>query len=316
MKAKIIALALISMFLLGCPKEPISIEPEKEYFDFTLGEPFTVKPNVIYKEEKVANLRLNVVSFADSRCQEGVQCVWEGEQGVTLMLSYPQDALKQEERLKNEPSDQQNDNSVSAKNQSMPLILSYKEIYLGEKTKTSESIFGFEVGLISIDADKNEAVLRITKKTETPGSAENLQWFSFAPKQCNSNEWDEWVRKVKWEPNPEKLKAGKNGLGINTEELRISDWLEYEHNIKIHGYASKKTSDIVCMACSCPRGDLVAVQVSPKDAAAMQALVWKNTGQIACTLDLRVCPDGTFAGRQAPFCEFTECPESVIDVSE
>jgi hypothetical protein len=34
---------------------------------------------------------------------------------------------------------------------------------------------------------------------------------------------------------------------------------------------------------------------------------------IACTMDAKICPDGTTVGRTGPTCEFTPCPEVVTD---
>ena len=31
-------------------------------------------------------------------------------------------------------------------------------------------------------------------------------------------------------------------------------------------------------------------------------------GAIACTMDAKMCPDGTYVGRTGPSCEFTPCP--------
>lgn len=31
-------------------------------------------------------------------------------------------------------------------------------------------------------------------------------------------------------------------------------------------------------------------------------------GQVACTLEAKICPDGSAVGRQGPNCEFSECP--------
>ncbi len=31
---------------------------------------------------------------------------------------------------------------------------------------------------------------------------------------------------------------------------------------------------------------------------------------VACTLEARQCPDGSYVGRSGPYCEFAECPES------
>ncbi|MEN9621961.1 MAG: hypothetical protein RLZZ67_395 [Candidatus Parcubacteria bacterium] len=32
--------------------------------------------------------------------------------------------------------------------------------------------------------------------------------------------------------------------------------------------------------------------------------------QIACTMDARMCPDGSYVGRQGPKCEFEACPNT------
>lgn len=32
------------------------------------------------------------------------------------------------------------------------------------------------------------------------------------------------------------------------------------------------------------------------------------TGMVSCTLDALQCPDGSFVGRTAPYCEFAPCP--------
>jgi hypothetical protein len=33
-----------------------------------------------------------------------------------------------------------------------------------------------------------------------------------------------------------------------------------------------------------------------------------TTGPVACTMDAKACPDGSFVGRAGPKCEFTPCP--------
>jgi hypothetical protein len=32
--------------------------------------------------------------------------------------------------------------------------------------------------------------------------------------------------------------------------------------------------------------------------------------QIACTMDAKMCPDGSYVGRQGPKCEFAACPDA------
>lgn len=33
-----------------------------------------------------------------------------------------------------------------------------------------------------------------------------------------------------------------------------------------------------------------------------------DTDRVFCTADAKMCPDGSFVGRQAPNCEFAKCP--------
>lgn len=33
-----------------------------------------------------------------------------------------------------------------------------------------------------------------------------------------------------------------------------------------------------------------------------------NTGAVACTMEAKICPDGSAVGRQGPNCEFAKCP--------
>lgn len=37
---------------------------------------------------------------------------------------------------------------------------------------------------------------------------------------------------------------------------------------------------------------------------------------IACTLEAKQCPDGSFVGRQGPQCEFTACPPAGVDLNQ
>lgn len=46
------------------------------------------------------------------------------------------------------------------------------------------------------------------------------------------------------------------------------------------------------------------------------AFIWyvnENTGVTkACTLDARICPDGSYVGRVAPTCSFAPCPDGSV----
>ena len=39
-----------------------------------------------------------------------------------------------------------------------------------------------------------------------------------------------------------------------------------------------------------------------------------STPNFACTLEAKICPDGSSVGRSGPKCEFAVCPESVSNV--
>lgn len=36
----------------------------------------------------------------------------------------------------------------------------------------------------------------------------------------------------------------------------------------------------------------------------------KNTEPVACTMEAKLCPDGSYVGRSGPLCEFAQCPEN------
>lgn len=36
-----------------------------------------------------------------------------------------------------------------------------------------------------------------------------------------------------------------------------------------------------------------------------------KNNRIACTMEAKLCPDGSYVGRSGPNCEFTKCPEAV-----
>ena len=37
-----------------------------------------------------------------------------------------------------------------------------------------------------------------------------------------------------------------------------------------------------------------------------------NQGQVACTMEAKICPDGSAVGRSGPNCEFAACPVAVV----
>ena len=75
---KIFVLLIFLVLVLGCIAPP---NPNT----FKLGEKFSIKENQSFTEEK-EKFTVKAVSFTDSRCPENVQCVWEGELGVNLLI--------------------------------------------------------------------------------------------------------------------------------------------------------------------------------------------------------------------------------------
>ncbi|MFA5125961.1 MAG: hypothetical protein WC462_03080 [archaeon] len=69
-------LALVSLALLfGCTQNTPG---------FSFNQPFQVKEGVTYQAN---DLSIRVISFTDSRCPSGVQCIWQGELGVNLQVN-------------------------------------------------------------------------------------------------------------------------------------------------------------------------------------------------------------------------------------
>ncbi|VVB98663.1 Uncharacterised protein [uncultured archaeon] len=283
MKALQLLLALLAFSLLtGCsgPTELDRGRPEQVPFEF--GKEFTIiKGNYEYFHEyspqNDSTLRLNAISFTDSRCPQGAQCIWEGELGVKIQAVYFE---KTEDPTK-----------VKG-----PIIA---DLNLGEKTRRGETFGGFKIELVSIT--ESSAVLVVRQIGEAPiidGQNNEKTWFSIEPVQCGSNPWERWI--------PEHMSI--DGPAMPSEKEIISYWLEDEYRIKVLDYASKKAGGITCAACNCPRGDTIAVLVDSNSSAKIEELGWKAMGNIACTMEAKLCQDGSAVGREGPFCEFKECP--------
>ena len=53
---------------------------------FSFNEPFQVtQGNTYFNADK--NVSIKVISFSDSRCPQGVECIWAGELGVNLLVN-------------------------------------------------------------------------------------------------------------------------------------------------------------------------------------------------------------------------------------
>jgi len=62
-------------------------------------------------------------------------------------------------------------------------------------------------------------------------------------------------------------------------------------------------AEIVCLAIGCPCAE--TPESCPQDCAAPP-----NNEPVFCTLDAKICPDGSSVGRVSPNCEFAPCPQN------
>ncbi len=37
-----------------------------------------------------------------------------------------------------------------------------------------------------------------------------------------------------------------------------------------------------------------------------------EASQVVCTMEAKLCPDGSYVGRTGPYCEFAACPSSIV----
>ena len=58
---------------------------------------------------------------------------------------------------------------------------------------------------------------------------------------------------------------------------------------------------------------LVVLVIAVISATAAGFIYFKNrsTEPVACTMEAKLCPDGSYVSRQGPSCEFTKCPDIV-----
>ncbi|MEI7961769.1 MAG: hypothetical protein WCI04_05535 [archaeon] len=272
MKSKIVLFliaGLIVIVLLGC------IATQGSNNSFVFGTSFTAKEGNTYISTG-GGVHLTVSNFSDSRCPVNAQCVWAGERGVDVTLYLPGD-----------PS----------------LLLG--NLHLGEimaKTAKTNSPVNYEVELVSIDTDTNTVEL-IVRYLQTPPIG-NQSWLSINPIQCNGNAWDVWKAE-------ELKKLADHGL-LPEEPLNdipvIRSWLSQKYQIAVYDSGLKVNSDVVCDSCTCENGKTIAVLVDSFNTAKMLELGFKEMGAIGCTMDAKICSDGSAVGRTAPFCEFTTCP--------
>jgi putative hemolysin len=151
----------------------------------------------------------------------------------------------------------------------------------------------------------NTSVTIVVETTEN-----QQQWLSIKPIQCQENPWEKWY-----------AEGNIQFLVEPTEKQLITAFYGQDYNIEILDYREVPAppGSVSCEACTCQRGDTIFVLVKNENAPRMVQLGWRITTTppepIACTMDAKICPDGTAVGRIPPDCEFAPCPNETC-VSE
>lgn len=81
--------------------------------------------------------------------------------------------------------------------------------------------------------------------------------------------------------------------------------MQLKLSVKLNKTPMKKTFEITILFIV-----LLAVFVS-----VAMVFLKPNTDQVACTMEAKICPDGSAVGRSGPKCEFAECPVAVNEKS-
>lgn len=104
-------------------------------------------------------------------------------------------------------------------------------------------------------------------------------------------------------------------LMLQKEGYNLGKFDSYDENAasKISNFQEKYRSEILTPAgLSSPTG-YVGARTRAKlnslyGCGVIKPTPTPNSNPVACTMDARVCPDGSYVGRTGPYCEFSTCP--------
>ncbi|MDO8624857.1 MAG: hypothetical protein Q7R47_02145, partial [Candidatus Diapherotrites archaeon] len=267
------------LLLAGCTTFPPSNLPPAQ--TYSLGEEFTLQRGIpaYVLESPDANLAIRISLWDVNRL--GVPRA-RMETSLVSTMSLPDGAIN---------------NMGAIPSQTFSLAA-------GEQARFGGREEGYRIQLLGIDDDRNALSVRLVVTRATDDSDSSAQvWMQILPVQCGTNAWEIWHRDL----NRVYIRAP-------TEQEILTEWLSTTQQITVLDFAQKPAADgtVVCEACSCGRGDTLAVKVSATDATKLSSLGWTKLGNangIACTLDAKICPDGTGVGRTEPFCLFAACSQ-------
>ncbi|MBS3068978.1 hypothetical protein J4441_01285 [Candidatus Micrarchaeota archaeon] len=103
------------------------------------------------------------------------------------------------------------------------------------------------------------------QSNQTNPNANATVWLSYEPIQCGGNPWQIW-----------EAESGRQYIRAPTEEEILTAYYLQVYGVEILQYQSRYTHGIVCLACSCPRGDTISIEVYEKSKAKMLSLGWSE----------------------------------------
>ncbi|MBX3193005.1 MAG: hypothetical protein KF819_38830 [Labilithrix sp.] len=115
---------------------------------------------------------------------------------------------------------------------------------------------------IIVEETDRDGALRTKYSNDAPPAAATGTWLTIAPKQCGTNPW-----------NGAGPAPGRDASWLQGEQGEVDDFFRGE-GIALDqvGFAYPSEPRMVCMACSCPRGDALVVKAkSSADAARLVA---------------------------------------------
>lgn len=99
-------------------------------------------------------------------------------------------------------------------------------------------------------------------------------WVAIEPRQCLTNPWEQdWLQQSggAYEDYPKDPMRP----GLEPEELEIIQDYYARLGVVVSDGTTRKKYEVVCMACSCPEGHTLYLQVRPQDVRTMVAFGYR-----------------------------------------
>ena len=101
------------------------------------------------------------------------------------------------------------------------------------------------------------------------------------------------------------LEAWLSGRKQHTANVLNSKGFRRFESCRLRMFQNKTFVLIFCILVLVVGGILYLIYPTPQKYGSPNAT---STQPVACTLEAKMCPDGSYVGRQGPNCEFAPCP--------